>query len=86
MEKPSSAVPFVRYSEPFPQWIREGLHKIDQMIRKAMKMHKTLYKRDDIHKLYALRKVGGRRLVSIEDNVDASIRRHENYIKNSVEN
>ena len=46
-----------------------------------MKMHKTLYKRDDIHKLYALRKVGGRRLVSIEDNVDALIRRHENYIK-----
>ena len=35
-------------------------------------MHKALHNRDDVDRLYASRK-GGRRLISIEDCVDALI-------------
>ena len=41
-------------------------------------MHKALYPRDDIDRLYVSRKEGRRRLASIED---ASIKRFEDYIK-----
>ena len=43
-------------------------------------MHKALHPRDDFHKLYVSRK-GGRRLNSIEDSVDTSIQRLEDYIQ-----
>ena len=46
-----------------------------------MTMHKALHPRDDFDRLYVLRKVGGRGLASIEDNVDASIQRLEDYIE-----
>ena len=35
-------------------------------------MHKTVYPRDDIDRLYELRKEGGRGLATTEDSVDAS--------------
>ena len=44
-------------------------------------MHKTLHPRDDVDRLYVSRKEGGRGLGSIEDSVDASIQRLENYIE-----
>ena len=44
-------------------------------------MHKALHPRDDVDRLYVSRKEGGRRLVSIEDSVDASIQRLEDYIE-----
>ena len=44
-------------------------------------MHKTLHPRDDVDRLYASRKEGGRGLASIEDSVDASTQRLENYIE-----
>ena len=46
-----------------------------------MTMHKALHHRDDVDRLYVSRKEGGRRLTSTEDNVDASIRRLEDYIE-----
>ena len=46
-----------------------------------MTMHKALHARDDVHRLHVLRKEGGRELGSIEDSVDASIQRLEDYIK-----
>ena len=45
-----------------------------------MTMHKTLHPRDDVDRLYVSRKEGGRGLASIEDSVDASIQRLEDYI------
>ena len=45
-----------------------------------MIMHKALHSRDDVDRLYVPRKQGGRGLVSIEDSVDASIKRLEDYI------
>ena len=54
---------------------------MDQRTRKLITMHKTLHPRDDVDRLYVSRKEGGRRLASIEDNVDASIRRLEDYIE-----
>ena len=46
-----------------------------------MTMHKALHPRDDVDRLYVPRKEGGRVLASIEDGVDASIQRFEDYIE-----
>ena len=54
---------------------------MDQRIRKLMTKHKDLHLRDDIDRLYMSRKKGGGGLTSIEDKVDASIQRLEDYIK-----
>ena len=45
-----------------------------------MTMHKALHPRDDVDRLYVSRKERGRGLTSIEDSVDASIQRLEDYI------
>ena len=42
-------------------------------------MHKALHPRDDVNRLYVSRKEGGRGLASIEDSVDASVQRLEDY-------
>ena len=52
---------------------------MDQITRKLMTMHKALHPRDDVDRLYVSRKEGGRGLASIEDTVDASIQRLEDY-------
>ena len=44
-------------------------------------MHKTLHPRDDVDRLYVPGKEGGRGLASIEDSVDTSIQRLEDYIE-----
>ena len=75
------AVPLVRYSGPFLMWTRDELKKMDQRTRKLMTIHKALHPRDDVNRLYVSRKEGGRGLTSIEDTVDASIQRLEDYIE-----
>ena len=77
----TSAVPLVRYSRPILKWARDELKQMDQRTRKLMTMHKALHPRDDVDRLYVSRKEGGRRLASIEDSVDASIQRLEDYIE-----
>ena len=54
---------------------------MDQRTRKLMTMHKALHPRDDVDRLYESRKEGGRGLACIEDTVDASIQRLEDYIE-----
>ena len=54
---------------------------MDQRTRKLMTMHKVLHSRDDVDRLYVSRKEGGRGLTSIEDSVDASIQRLEDYME-----
>ena len=44
-------------------------------------MHKALHSRDDVDRLNVARKEGGKGLASIEDCVDASIQRFEDYIE-----
>ena len=46
-----------------------------------MNMHKALHPRDNVDWLYVSRKEGGRGLASIEDSVDTSIQRLEDYIE-----
>ena len=46
-----------------------------------MTSHKALHPRDDVDRLHVSRKEGGRGLASIEDSVDASIQRLEDYIE-----
>ena len=75
------AVSLVRYSGPFFKWTRDELRQMDKRIRKLMTMHKALHPRDDVDRLYVPRKEGGRGLASIEDSVDTSIQRLEDYIE-----
>ena len=75
------AVPLVRYSGPFLKSTRDELKQMDQRTRKLMTMHKAVHPRDDVDRLYVSRKGGGRGLASIEDSVDASIQRLEDYIQ-----
>ena len=51
-------VSLVRYSGPFLKWTSEELMQMDQRTRKLMTMHKALHPRDDVDRLYVLRKVG----------------------------
>ena len=44
-------------------------------------MHKALHPRDDVDILYVSRKEGERGLASVEDSVDTSIQRLEDYIQ-----
>ena len=44
-------------------------------------MHKALLPKDDIDRLYASVKDGGRGLVNIEDSVEATIQQLEEYIE-----
>ena len=46
-----------------------------------MTMHKALHPIDDVDRLYVSRKEGGRGLARIEDSVNASIQRLEDYIE-----
>ena len=46
-----------------------------------MTMHKALHPRDDVDRLYVSRKEGRRGLAIIEDSVDASTQRLEDYIQ-----
>ena len=46
-----------------------------------MTMHKALHLSDDVDRLYVSRNEGGRGIASIENSVDASIRRLEVYIE-----
>ena len=46
-----------------------------------MTMHKALHPREDVDRRYVSRKEGGRGLASIEDTVDESIQRLEDYIE-----
>ena len=75
------AVPLVGYSGPFLKWTRYELRQMHQRTRKLMTMPKVLHPRDDVDRLYIPRKEGGRGLASIEDSVDTSIRRLEDYIE-----
>ena len=54
---------------------------MDQRTRKLMTMHKALHPRDDVDRLCVSRKKGGRGLASIEDSIDGSIQRLEDYIR-----
>ena len=75
------AVSLIRYPGPFFKLTRDELKQMDQRIRKLMTMHKALHPRDDVNRLYVPRKVGGKGLAGIEDAVDASIQRLEDYIE-----
>ena len=54
---------------------------MDQRTIKLMTMHKALYPRDVLDRLYVSRKEGWRRLANTEDSVDASTQRLVDYIE-----
>ena len=74
-------VHLISYSEPFLKWVREVLKQMDRRTRKLMTMHTVLHPRDYVDRLYVLRKERGRVFASIEDSVDQSIPRLEDYIE-----
>ena len=76
------AVLLVRHSGIFLKWMWEELQKIDNKTRKLMMMHKAFHNRDDVDRLYVSRNEG-RGFASIQDSVNASIQRLEDYIKSA---
>ena len=74
-------VPPIRYSGTFLKWTRDKLWQMDQRTRKLITMHTALHPRDDVDRLYVPRKEGGIGLAGIEDSVDTSIQRLEDYIE-----
>ena len=54
---------------------------MDQKTRKLNTMNKALNFRDDVDSLYVSGKEGVRRIVSMEDSVDASKQQLEDYLK-----
>ena len=74
------SVSLIRYSGPFLKWTKEEFKQMNKRTRKLMTMHKALHPRNDVDRFYVSRKEGGRRLSSIEDSVDPSIRQLEDYI------
>ena len=75
------AVPLFRYSGPFLERTRDELKQINQRTKKIITMHKALHPRDDVDRLYVSRTEGGRWFARIEDSVDASIQRLEDYLE-----
>ena len=73
--------PLVRYSRPFAKLTRADHKQMDQRTRKLITLHKALPARHDVDRLYVSRKEGGRGLVSIDNSVDASIQRLEEYLQ-----
>ena len=71
----------VRYSGPIVKWTREEIKQINQRTRELITMHKALHPRPNVDRLYESRKEGGRGLTSIEDSIEASIQRLEDYIE-----
>ena len=57
---------------------------MDQRTRQLMTIQKVVHPRDNVDRLYMLRKEGGRGLASIEDSVDASIQRLKDYIEKLI--
>ena len=54
---------------------------MDPRTTKQMTIQTALHPGDDVDRLYVSRKGGRRGLTSIQDSVDASIQRLDNYIK-----
>ena len=71
----------VRFSGPLLKWTKEELLETNQRTWKFITMRKALHPRDDVHRHYAARNEGGRRLTSIHGSVDASLERLDNCIK-----
>ena len=71
----------VSYLGPFLKWTRDELKQMDQRTRKLLTMHKALHPRDVVDRPYISRKEGRRELARIEDSVQASIQRLEDYIE-----
>ena len=74
-------ISLVRYLGQFLRWTREELQEMDPRRRKLMTINKALHPRNHIDRLNVSRKEEGRRLPSIEDRVDISIRRLKDNIK-----
>ena len=66
-------VSLMRYSAPFLDWTLDELKAMDRLTRKLLTMHKAFHPRDDVDRLYAGRKDGGRGLISIEECVESAV-------------
>ena len=67
--------------DPFSNGPKINLDKWTKKTRKLVTMQKALHPRHDVDRLSVLRKEEGRDLASIEDSVDTSIQRLEDYIE-----
>ena len=73
-------VSLIRYSVPFLKWTSDELIQMDLRTRKLMTMQRHYIPETTLTD-YMYQKEGGRGLASVEDSVDASIQRLEDYIQ-----
>ena len=71
----SWAIVILKYKAGLLEWILE-LRELDRKTRKLLTMHKGLYSKSDVDRLYVSRKEGGRGLVSCQ----STIRSEENNL------
>ena len=79
------AVSLIRYSAAFFSWRKSELQATDRKARKLLTIHGALHPKSDVHRLYILRKEGGKGLISIKDCVELAIRGLEVYAHGSEE-
>ena len=79
------AVSVVRYSAPFLDWRKEEIQELDRRTRKLMTMHKALYPKSNVDRLYISRNEGGRGLISVEDTIETSKIGLERHVQESKE-
>ena len=74
-------VSLLRYSAAFIDWNCAELTLLDQRTRNLMTTHNTLYPKSNVDRLYVPRKEGGRGLQGVEETVNLTNLRLENYVK-----
>ena len=62
----SLAVPVLRYSFEIINWHQEELQKVDRKTRKLLTIHGQHHPKENVDRLYAPRKQGGRSLMQLE--------------------
>ena len=75
----------MRYTAGIVKWTKEELEALDRMTRKRLTLCGALHLRSDVNRLYVVRKVGERGLVSVEDLVRHEEKQLNRYMMNSRE-
>ena len=85
MEINSWAVAVVRYGAGIVEWTKEELANLDRKMRKIMSMNSGLHTRNNVARLYLLRKEGGRGLISVAECVEKESKSLHGYLTDSQE-
>ena len=66
---PMQSLHVLRYSGGLIHWTKQDLYSLDVLTRKQLTLHRAFNQKGDVDRLYILRSLGGRGLLSIEDSI-----------------